>query len=867
MRLSYQWLAELVDLDGITPADLAEGLTKAGIEVEAVAPRSPRLSGVVVGLVKAVEPHPNADRLRVCQVDAGGGELLTIVCGAPNVAPGQKVPTALVGAELPGGAIGKARLRGVESHGMLCSAKEIGLETRLLPKEQTEGLYVLPADAPVGADVARLLALDDVVLELSLTPNRSDCLSMRGLAYEVGAIFGRPVRFPECADGSGASGVLGTGGPAAAAGAAEVRPGVAAGAVPARSPVTVRIETPNCSRYEAQVVGGLVPGPSPLWLQMRLLAMGVRPINNIVDVTNYVMLEWGQPLHAFDFDQVRQGTIVVRQAAEGEVLVTLDGERRELTADMMVIADPERAIGLAGVMGGENSEVTGRTRRIVIESASFDAGNIRRTGQRLGLRSEAQQRFEKGIDPVAVHGALVRAVALLREIAGAVPEGGIVSVGDPLPAPRLVAFSPARCNRALGTAIAESEMRAVFERLGFEVIGTADGGRVAAVSSDGSPAPTAAVEGSGGEWTVRVPSRRMDVAIEADLVEEVARLAGYEHIPSTLPVGPSAPGLRSPRQRLHRRTREVLSGAGMSEVVTYTFRRAEELDALRLPADSPLRRAIPLLRPMSEDRAVIRTHLLPGLAEVARYNLAHEVAGGQVFELGRVFLADPARPAAPPREVTRWAGLWFGHTEPSLGERPRRYDFYDAKGVIEVWLEALGSPEAAFVRTSEPWFHPGRSAQVQVGGRVIGSLGELHPETASALDLLGAVYADFDLDAVAELVADGLWTEELRVRRLPRHPSSRRDLAAIVPRDVPAAALIQEAQAAVRAAKPEWTVECRVFDVYQGAGIPAGHVSVAISFVYRGPDRTLTDEEVSDAEQAVIRRWQERLGVRLRAGF
>ncbi|MCL6593900.1 MAG: phenylalanine--tRNA ligase subunit beta, partial [Alicyclobacillus sp.] len=469
MKLSYNWLCEYVDVRDVTPEQLAARLTQAGIEVEGVAPRS-RVRGVVVAEVTDCQPHPHADRLQVCTVNAGVQGVRKVVCGARNVRPGMRAALALPGAELKGRRIERAEIRGVCSEGMLCSAEELGLEVRLLPKEQIEGLYPLPDNAPLGQDVSAYLGLDDVVLDLSLTPNRSDCLSLRGLAYEVGALFNRPVHLPQPPDPAGL-------GP---------------------SPLRIRLESPRCSRYEAQVLSGLTPQPSPLWLQMRLLASGIRPINLIVDVTNYVMLEWGQPLHAFDGDEVQEHTIVVRQSLPGERLVTLDGVERELDENVLVIADPARAIGIAGVMGGENSEIRASTHTIVLESASFDAVSVRRTGQRLGLRSEAQQRFEKGIDPLAVRAALLRAADLLCRVGGARREGGWVRAGDAAEAQdKVIPFSPQAANQLLGTDLDPGDMAEVLQRLGFGVQ------REAA-----------------DRWLVRVPSRRPDVTLAADIKEQ-----------------------------------------------------------------------------------------------------------------------------------------------------------------------------------------------------------------------------------------------------------------------------------------------------------------------------------------------------------
>lgn len=821
MRVSYQWLNELVDIDGISPQELADRLTNVGLAVDAVESRNQGVTGVVVGEVKSCKKHPEAERLNVCEVDAGTGELLTIVCGAPNVAAGQKVPTALPGAVLPGGPINKAVLRGIESNGMLCSAEEIGLELRLLPKAQTEGLFILSDDARIGEDVVKLLHLDDYVLEIDLTPNRSDCLSMRGIAYEVAAVFERPFRNPDFFANPVENGI-----------------GPDTGNNESKAPLTIRLETERCPRYDAQVLAGAKPAPSPLWLQMRLLAMGVRPINQIVDVTNLVMLEWGQPLHAFDLAEVHGETIIVRQGRTDETLVTLDGEERLLTEDTICIADVDRAIGIAGVMGGENSEITGSTVQIVIESAVFDSASVRRTGQRLGLRSEAQQRFEKGIDPVAVRGALLRAVELLEDLAGATAVGEVVSIfNQPSPGSQTVSFSPHRCNQLLGTAIENGVMQGVFGRLGFKV-------------SD--------LEKE--QWQVEIPTRRPDIRIEADLVEEVGRLYGLDSIPVTLPYGPTTVGVRNAGQKLRKKTREVLLGAGMTEVFTYTLTHPSHLDSLLIPEDSLYRKMIPLLRPMSEERTVLRTHMLPGLAQVAHYNLSHGVQGGEIFEIGRVYLPDSLPVTAQPAEPNHWAGLWFGQMEASFGETARKYDFYDAKGVIQTWLNSLGlENEVLFERTQVPWLHPGRSAQVRVANRVIGTFGELHPQTADAFEIGTALFAELDLDKLQDFDLDR-W----RVAGLPRYPGSRRDLAVVVDQEISAGALVASARSVSKASAQNLLEDCFVFDVYTGAGIPEGQKSVAISLSYRSDERTLKESEIAELETRILEHWNSEFNAQLR---
>ncbi|ACV59138.1 phenylalanine--tRNA ligase subunit beta [Alicyclobacillus acidocaldarius] len=803
MRASYKWLAEYLDLAGLSPAELADRLTSAGLAVDAVDPLNRGVEGVVIGKILEVRPHPQADRLKVCRVDVGGRQL-EIVCGAPNAAPGLVVPVALPGAKLPGGVeIRIAEFRGVSSHGMLCSADELGIETRYLPKRDVEGLFVLPEDLPLGEDVVPHLHLDDVVLDLDLTPNRSDCLSIRGLVHELSAILRRPHRFPASVPAPAAEG---------------------------ESPLQVRLETPRCPRYEAQLLEGVEVRETPLWMKMRLLAMGVRSIDLVVDVTNYVMLEWGQPLHAFDADAIAHATIVVRQAREGERLVTLDGQERALTPDMIVIADPEKAIGLAGVMGGENSEIGPSTRRIALESARFDGASIRRTGQALSLRSEAQQRFEKGVDPAAVSSALHRATELLVQLAGSRPVGAPrrVPAQADVSKPTVISFSPRACARFLGVDVPEEEMRACFESLGFDV-----------------------TQGEN-EWRVEVPTRRPDVQLPADLYEEVARLYGYDHIPATsmrLPVeAPESSG----QLMLVRKVRRALVDWGLHEVRTYAL-TSPEAEAPVAPSGVP----VPLLRPMSDDRRTLRRHLLPSLAEVARHNLAHQVLGGAIFEVGKVFLAASWPQEALPEERAVLGMLWFGEPEGDPFERPRRYDFYDAKGVCDALLARLGI-QATYRVSQHAYLHPGRQASIEVNGEPVGLVGELHPDVGEAYEVERAVYAEFDLGRLLSLASS-----EVRVLPIPRHPASRRDLAVVVPRELESQALVD---AAWRTLGDRGDLRLvRVFDVYTGVGVPEGHKSLAVALWFQRDERTLTDAEIDEAVEAVLRAWEAAFGAKLRA--
>lgn len=529
MNVSYKWLSEYIDLSGIAPQELAEMMTRGGIEIDSVPSRDAGVTGVVVGYVKTREKHPDADKLNICTVDVGSGEDLQIVCGAPNVAAGQKVPVAIVGAKLPGGLdIKRAKLRGVESQGMICSARELGMNDKLLPKEQQEGILVLPADTVLGENILDVLALNDSVLELDLTPNRSDCLSMLGVAYEVSALTARPIKVPNPSSELHAT------------------------ADKTTDHVSVSVESEELSpTYQVRYIKGVKVAPSPQWIQNRLIAAGVRPINNIVDITNYVMLEYGQPLHAFDASKVSGGRIVVRLAQPGETLVTLDGQERKLEPHMLVIADADKAIALAGVMGGANSEVTPDTTDIILESAKFDGGIVRRTSRQLGLRSEASLRFEKEVDRGQVRAALDRAATLMAKYAeGAVAEGVAESSGASPEAVK-IQISLNRINGMLGTALSSLELTTIWSRLGFETSSDVDG-----------------------QWEITVPSRRGDITRAVDLIEEVARLHGYDEIPTARIEGPSTTGALTKTQAIRRELRSALTDAGVHEAISYSVTSA-----------------------------------------------------------------------------------------------------------------------------------------------------------------------------------------------------------------------------------------------------------------------------------------------------
>jgi len=860
MNVSYRWLSDYIDLSGITPQELAEMMTRGGIEIDSVPSRNLGVSGVVVGYVKAREKHPDADKLSVCTVDAGQGEDLQIVCGAPNVAAGQKVPVALVGAKLPGGlAIKRAKLRGVESQGMICSAKELGMNDKLLPKALQEGILVLPEETPVGADVLDVLGLDDHVLELDLTPNRADCLSMLGVAYEVSALTGRQVRLPDPAREL----------PASADDAAD------------RASVTIEAED-LCSHFSVRYIKGIRVGSSPLWMQNRLMAAGIRPISNIVDITNYVMLEYGQPLHAYDAAKVEAGQFVVRLAREGETLVTLDGQLRKLEPHMLVIADREKALGLAGVMGGLESEVTDATVDILLEAAKFAGGTVRKTSRQLGLRSEASARFEKEVDPGRVVAALDRAASLMAQYADGVVADGVVEAfsgdarsveagggyralngadggsrdgagngaasgvaggkreGGPSGAQggAVVDLTLARINAVLGTSLSGLEVQTILSRLGFESDVLGDG-----------------------HWRVSVPTRRGDMSRDVDLIEEVARLHGYDNIPTTPIEGPTTPGSLTKAQAIRRELRGLLTHAGLHEAISYSV--TSRVNAGRFAGLAAGAKPIALAMPMSEERSVLRTTLLPSLLEAAAYNLSRKNNDVALFEIGSVYHTDETELTRQPLEKPRLALLLagaFGHRA-GWNRQAEAADFYAAKGLLEAAFKRLGlEGEVVYSAAKDAdGFHPGRTSAVRlrtgVGLETIGYVGQLHPDLQREYDLPDTYAAEIELASLYDH-AD----RDIVYRTLPRYPAAERDLAVVVDAAVPGAALID----AIRRAGGDGLESVSIFDVYTGDRLGAGKKSVALALVYRHAERTLTDEEVAEAHARVLTELEQSFGAELR---
>jgi phenylalanyl-tRNA synthetase beta chain len=803
MFVSYRWLQEYVDLSGVKAEELADKVTKSGIEVEGVENLNKGVSGVVIGHVVEREQHPNADKLSRCQVDLGD-ETVQIVCGAPNVAQGQKVAVAKVGAVLPGNfKIKRAKLRGEESNGMICSLQELGIESKLVAKDYQEGIFVFPSDAEVGADALEALNLHDEVLELGLTPNRSDCLSMLGVAHEVAAILNREVKYPEVEFQE-----------------TEEK---------ASDYISVAVEAKEDNPlYVARMVKNVKIAPSPLWMQTRLMAAGIRPHNNVVDITNYILLEYGQPLHAFDYDRLGSKEVVVRHAQEGEEIVTLDDQKRVLKENQLVITNGKDPIALAGVMGGANSEVQDDTVNVLIESAYFRGLSVRQTSKEHGLRSEASARFEKGIDPSRTRIAADRAAELMAAYAGGEIVSGTVEFDEMTIEPAVVSVTLERINHVLGTELEMAEVQEIMNRLQFE----------------------SKVEGDA--IIVTVPTRRGDITIEEDIVEEVARMYGYDHLPTTLPVTVATPGRLSDYQLKRRKVRRFLEGAGLAQTTTYSLTSAEKATQFALNTASTVRLAMP----MSEDRSVLRQSLVPHLLEAVKHNNARQTDSIALYETGSVFLGtkEGQLPIEEERVAGAITGLWHSHSW--QGEK-KAADFYVAKGVVEGLLSALGlDNHIEYKPTNQEGMHPGRTAAVVLNGQEAGYVGQLHPVTQKQYGLRETYVFELNLKAIFAAKV-----EEVRYSAIPRFPSITRDIALVVDKEV----LAGELQTAIYEAGGELLKEVAVFDLYDGERMEEGKKSVAFSLRYLDPERTLTDEEVSAAHANVLKVVEEQFKASLRS--
>ena len=798
MNVSIKWLKEYVHFD-LSPEALAERLLMLGMEIESIKQLGEGLDRVVVGRINTIDKHPKADKLVLCSVDVGAGTDAQIVCGAPNAREGLVAPVALIGAELPNGlTIKRAKIRGEESQGMLCSEQELAIS------EEASGLMELPDDMQTGAPIVDALGLDDVVLELEITPNRPDCLSMIGVAREISVAVGNPLRLPEV----------------------NIQQRMTA----IHNLTSVTIEAPDlCPRYAARVIQGVKIAPSPTWLQRRLEAIGVGTINNIVDITNYVLMEYGHPLHAFDYHQLTENRIIVRRAKPGETLKTIDTEERELTPDMLVIADAENPVALAGVMGGFDSEITDQTVDVLLESAYFHPPSIRKTSKDLGMHTEASHRFERGADPEGVIPAINRAAQLIVEIAGGEICSGIVDAYPGKQEATNIKFRPERANFVLGTEISEDEMRDILSRLGFTV-------------SDA--------------FEVTVPTFRPDVSQEIDLVEEIARVYGFDNIPTTLPRGDIPIPKVDPKEDLRERVKTYLLQCGMMEAMNYAFYHRDVFDRIRLESTDPLRQAVQIANPLSEDQSIMRTTLLPSLLANAQRNRNHQINDVQFFECSKVFI--PSGTDEYPNEPERVAGIIVGNLGAGVyGDPLRPADFFDIKGIVEGLLDRCGISDYIIAHTDHPVFHPGRRAEVRIEDEVLCVFGEVHPEVLENYDLLHKAYL-FELD-FERLI--GVVEPSKQFESIPIYPSVNRDLAIVLDVDTPASHPTE----IIQSAGGELVSGLHLFDVYTGEQVPEGKKSLAFAIEYRSTTETLTDEIVDRVHGGILEQLERELGATLRS--
>ncbi len=803
MNLSRKWLNEFVEIDA-GDREFAEAMTLSGSKVELTHDMGEEIKNVVVGKVLSQVRHQNSDHMWICQVDAGKGEPLQIVTGAQNVKVGDLVPVALDGSLLPGGKEIKAgKLRGELSNGMLCSFQELGLDQRDFPSAYPDGIWILSddpelTDLTIGEDIRTAVGLDDHVVEFEITPNRPDCLSVIGLAREISATFDRPCYFHQPEVKGGAEGVL---------------------------PELLDVETPDpelCPRYTARMVRNVKIGPSPKWMRERLRAMGVRPINNIVDITNYVMLEYGQPMHAFDYRYVKGGKIIVRRAEEGEKLTTLDGKEHTLTANHLVIADETRAVGLAGIMGGENSEIVADTADVVFESACFDGTCIRKGALSLGMRTEASAKFEKGLDPMNTLPAINRACELVELLGAGEVLDGVIDILNYVPQPTLLKVEPDKINALLGTDVAENVMHTILQKLGFET--TMERG------------------------VIKVPSWRGDVKEMADLAEEVARFYGYNNIPTTLMRGQTTLGGYSPEQRLEQRLGAVCRACGYDEIITYSFISPSWYDKIGWPADDFHRRSFKILNPLGEDTSIMRTTTLPSMLDILARNYNYRNRDVRLYELGRIYLPGGENGLANEAKVL------------TLGAYGEGFSFYDLKGTVEAILKDIRAEEVRFETPDEfpgaVSYHPGRRAAVWAGSDCLGIIGQIHPNVAKAFGVDGELYcAELSFDEL--MLARGAGAEYVP---LPKFPSVTRDIAVVCDEAVTVGKLEQ----AIRKGAKGLLKEAALFDIYRGKGIGEGKKSVAFNLILRADDRSLTSEEADEDVKSILAALEQDCGAHLR---
>jgi len=801
MKVSLNWLRDYVDIR-IEVNELAHHLTMAGLEVEGITPIGAGFDRVIVARIDSIRRHPNADRLSLVEVSTDQ-EKFSVVCGGTNIREGQKVPLAVVGAKLPNGLeIKKSKIRGELSEGMLCSQIELGLG------EDAAGIMVLSPDLPMGVNLGEALGLKDFVLDIGITPNRPDCLCAMGIAREIAALTHQKMRYPSISLSDRGE------------------------EIHRRTSVTV-LDPDLCPRYVARMIEGVRIGPSPLWMKDRLEKVGVRSINNVVDVTNYVMMEYGQPLHAFDFEFLEEGRIVVRRAKAGEEFITLDGVKRTLDDQTLMICDGIKPVAMAGVMGGMNSEIKEDTKNVLLESAYFNPVNNRRTSKAIGLETEASYRFGRGIDYGGCVAAANRAAQFIQELAGGrIVEGAIDVYPAPI-RPKPVRLNARKVNQVLGTVIPPHRMKSHLEGLELEVSGEDDD-----------------------VFVVTPPSFRGDLEREIDLIEEIARMDGYEDIPITLPTGSPSLEKREKRVPVEKKALEVLIHHGYHEVITYSFASPVSIDGIGLAPEDPRRRQLRLLNPLTEDLSVVRTSLLPGLLEVVRYNLSRKNSNLKVFELKKIFL--PQEGEKLPREMKHLAGVAAGiDLEPHWASPSRPVDFHDIKGCIEDLMGLLQIEDVRFAHAEDvPYLHPGKGSRIRAGQEEMGVLGEIHPQVASHYEIPGKAYLfELDFEMVVKLAR-----EERRFQALLRFPAVYRDLSLVVDEGLE----VGTVAAAIWNFRQPYIDEVNLFDIYRGTPIPEGKKGITYRIRYQAIDRTLTDEEVNQIHERIIAQLEDIFQIALR---
>ena len=803
MKASLQWMNEYVPLDLNRPAqELADELTQAGIPVEEVLSMDPGLKKIYTGKIVEITKHPDADKLQVCQVQclSEDGEEITkqIVTAATNVAVGQIVPVAYHKSRLADGTeIKKGKLRGVVSEGMFCSVAEFGISSDLVRPEEAQGIYIFPEGTPIGLDIKEALMLDDTVYEFELTANRADCFSMVGLSREFGIMTNQKALFPVIMVNENGESIEGK--------------------------ASVAIEAHDlCTRFTSRLVTNVTIEPSPLWMQNRLRNSGIRPINNVVDVTNYVMLELGQPMHAYDYDCVADHTLIARRAKAGETLTTLDGNERELNESMLIIADTKGPIGVAGVMGGLTSEVTDKTTNVLFEAAVFNGPSIRRTSKALGMRSEASGRFERGVNHKYTAYAIDRAAQLLQQICPSCK----VSVGviDVYPEPveqRTVTFTAEQINEYLGTSIEKDRMIDILTKLEFGI--TESGDTIEAL----------------------VPTWRDDVTVMPDIAEEVARIVSYDNIAPTIPVAILSSGGMTPKKALTKEVTHYLAHAGLSQIITFSFMHKDGLTNMMLPEGDSRYTAIPILNPISEEFPYMRTTLVPAVIEAAKRNIAQQNKDLWLFETANVYEPKALPLTEVPHERPMACGIMMGKvTEAAWNQAQRDTDFYDVKGVVDGLLAKLGLTQFDIQPSSESYYHPGVSAHYTVNGVTIANYGELHPQVVKNFDLSGKVYMfEIDLEAVLSITVP-----PFRYQSFSKFPGTSRDLAIVAPVSVTSGEIV----ALIKEHGGEYLESVSIFDVYEGEHIEAGYRSLAYNLQFRSMEGTLNDEDIDGAIQAII---------------